>query len=420
MKALGLLLIAGVGAGLGVGLSSYDPATIDFDGESVVWFGGAYGQSNSIPRGTTRVSTDSPPNARMFNAGVWPHKTDDVAYVSDTLANENQNPYIDLRFASLIPYQEYTDLESLNAGIAHVLSTRDILLASFGSGAKTVDDLSGGMIFLETFAVGVSRATELLSDEDLRIRFLPIPYFQGEAEADAGVPGSTWIDRVIALQRHMTDIAAAQSGQAVSTIPFITMQMVNTRYNLNPLADCISIMQAQSDIATMHADVYSIGPSYWTETVDNVHYTEAYRRYISDKAGEIILAGASWTHTRIVSASVAGQTITVSVHVPFGSLTEDTTLVSSISNKGFEVFDAGSSALMISSVTVGATVSQTATVTIVIASGTPATLRYALQDLVTGGRTNGARGNLRDQDPFVSTLDGHPLYNWLAAAEVAL
>lgn len=160
-----------------------------------------------------------------------------------------------------------------------------------------------------------------------------------------------------------------------------------------------------------------VAPKYYFNYSDRHHLTGASSRWLGEYYGKVIkkvvIDHESWRPLSPDSAVRSGNIIYANFHVPAGSLTFDTTLVSARTNYGFEYYDSTSSAT-ISSVEI--LDSDTVKVTL---SGTPTganqRLRYAYTGVPgtnTGAQNAGsAAGNLRDSDPYPS-LYGNTLYNW--------
>ncbi|WP_425072596.1 hypothetical protein [Sagittula sp. S175] len=398
------------------------------------------GQSEGVPRGNSRVSTSAPAKARMFASGVWPHFVSTPngfpsALVADTSANGGHNIYMD-RLTSLVPLAEYDDdggKESLCTGCAWWMQNVDTVSWYVGQGSQTVASLSGEGIHLTSEALMLVQFGALVRAEGKEPVWPFSIFTQGHADAAIGTDPEVWKQAVLDLQRYRTDLASAAWGYAVPLVPHITEVMNNSGYagtTTTQYAQTRAIMQAQSVIAEENDSIHCAGPTYQWPTEDAVHTDSRERRLRGEmfgKVGKLIADGLTWEHCNIRSASVAGSDITVTIHAPVGDLVSDTVLIDNPGSLGFEVFDSGGTALTISSVIIGATVGGLCDVTVTVASGTPATLRYAMQSLAYKGGPGvpnptfgGARGCLRDSDTAVALYDGTPLYNWLCPKEVSL
>lgn len=412
---------------------------------NVVYLLGHDGQSLGAPRGNSKVSLSAPTRARMFNAGIWPHFINtpsgfDSVLASDTATNAAHNIYVE-RIASLVQLAEYDDdggKESPWTGCASWIENVDTMTWYAGQGSQRVARLGGEGIHLTSETQMLESFARLVRAEGKEPVWPFSGFPQGHADAIAGTEPEVWKAAVLDLQQRRTDLASATWGYDVPLVPHITEVMNNSGYALTnndftdaeAYANTRAIMIAQSVIAEENALIYCAGPTYQWVTLDGVHTDGRETRLrgeMDGKVGASIMSGAGWTHCYITSASVSGSDITVSIRVPVGSLALDTTLVDDPGDSGFEVLDNGGTALAISSVTVGTTAGGMCDVIVSVASGTPSTLRYALQEFgYKGGPGNGnaasdgARGNLRDSDPAVAKYDGTPLYNWLCPKEIAL
>lgn len=398
------------------------------------------GQSEGVPRGNSRVSITVPAQARMFESGVWPHFINtpngfpsDLA--ADTANNGAHNMYVD-RLGSLVALAEYSDdggKESICTGVAHWAGSRETVSWYAGQGSQSISALSGEGIHLTSETQMLVAFGELVKAEG-RTPAWPFSVFtQGHADAYAGTDPEVWKQTLLDLQQYRTDQAAAAWGQDVPLVPHITEVMNNTAYagtTAAKYAQTRAIMRVQSEAAEENASILCAGPTYQWATEDGVHTDSRERRLRAEmfgKVGAAILNGHPWTHCYIQSAAVNGPEITLQIRVPAGDLVSDTALVDDPGSLGFEVFDGSGSALAISSVAVGSTSGGICPVTITVAAGTPAVLRYALQEVgykggpgIPNAAFGGARGCIRDSDTAVAIYDGTPLYNWLCPKEITL
>jgi hypothetical protein len=402
------------------------------------------GQSEGVPRGNSRVSTTAPSGARMFESGVWPHFVStpagfDSALVADSSNNSSHNIYME-RLASLVSLAEYSDdggKESLSTGCAWWLPDAETVSWYAGEGSQTVESLSGSGIHFSTEALMLVEFGSLVKAEGKEPVWPFSIFTQGHADAFAGTDPAVWKQAVLDLQQYRTDLASAAWGYDVPLVPFITEVLNNSGYattngafsHAEAYENTRAIMQAQSVIAEENSSVYCAGPTYQWATEDGVHTDGRERRLRGEmfgKVGRRIKDGLSWEHCNIRSATLSGSDITVSVYVPVGDLVSDTVLVDDPGDLGFEVFDSGGGSLTVSSVSIGATVGGLCDVTVTVASGVPAVLRYAMQELGMAGGPglqgtgSGARGCIRDSDTAVAVFDGSSLYNWLCPKEITL
>lgn len=168
---------------------------------------------------------------------------------------------------------------------------------------------------------------------------------------------------------------------------------------------------------------YLVCPKYQFNYKDYAHIlakdTQYLGEYYAKVKSEVIDKGKEWLGVRpILLTKINTRTVDVEFTVPVPPLVFDSDLVSNPGNYGFAIYNGGSTT--ISSVSL---VSNN-TVRIVTTQDIPtgATLTYAFDNGTVGksGRLEGARGNLRDSDPTMTTDGQFNLYNWAFAFELSI
>ena len=168
---------------------------------------------------------------------------------------------------------------------------------------------------------------------------------------------------------------------------------------------------------------YLVCPKYQFNYKDYAHIlakdTQYLGEYYAKVKNEVIDKGNEWLGLRPKRLTkVNARTVDIEFSVPIPPLVLDTDLVSNPGNYGFTIYNGGSAT--ISSVSlVGAD-----KVRIVANQDIPsdATITYAFDNGTGGksGRLQGARGNLRDSDPTMTTDGQFNLYNWAFAFELPI
>lgn len=168
---------------------------------------------------------------------------------------------------------------------------------------------------------------------------------------------------------------------------------------------------------------YLVCPKYQFNYKDYAHIlakdTQYLGEYYAKVKNEVIDKGNEWLGLRPKRLTkVNARTVDIEFTVPIPPLVLDTDLVSNPGNYGFTIYNGGSTT--ISSVSlVGAD-----KVRIVANQDIPtdATITYAFDNGTGGksGRLEGARGNLRDSDPTMTTDGQFNLYNWAFAFELPI
>lgn len=169
---------------------------------------------------------------------------------------------------------------------------------------------------------------------------------------------------------------------------------------------------------------YLVCPKYQFDYKDHAHIlakdTQYLGEYYAKVKNEVVDKGNDWVGLRPKQLTkTAANSVEIEFYVSVPPLTFDTDWVSNPSNYGFYLYN--SSDVTIQSVELLPDVNKVKITTNGdIPSG--ATITYAFDNGVGGksGRTQGARGNLRDSDPTMS-LDGRfHLYNWAFAFELPI
>ncbi len=230
---------------------------------------------------------------------------------------------------------------------------------------------------------------------------------------------SSYADALLEWQRDYESGVRARTGQ---TLPVPLLVSQHSGWNDIPTS---AVAQYQYD-----AHVRSKGkvvlvtagyPLDWH--YDCRHYSNHGERqlgeYFAKAYAQIVFAGLPWepVHPREVTLSGSPTIIRAKFHVPKPPLVLDTDRVTNPGDYGFEVVDVAGMRLKIASVAI--TAPDTVTVTLASAPAGPVRLRYAYTGTphTCPGRTQGARGNLRDSDDTPS-LHGYELFNWAVHFEV--
>jgi len=210
-------------------------------------------------------------------------------------------------------------------------------------------------------------------------------------------------------QRDYDASVKAITGQAIP-VPLFIQQY--SHWNNVPETK-IAYQQLAAHIRS-HGKVIIVGPTYVLPyTSDCLHFTGAAERHLGEyfaKAyGRVVLQGKKWEPLRPIAITRAGNVITAKFLVPKPPLVLDTEKVTNPGNYGFEVFDESGAPPPIASVVLDGP--DRVKVTLAVAPGPGARLRYAYTFHGCGGSGTAARGNLRDADDTPSQA-GYDLSNW--------
>lgn len=351
--------------------------------------------------------------------------------VASTPALTTTQPYANLMLtggagglgtgASFTPLVE-SSVETISSSMANTITANDpgndfdVAVSLHGVSGYTYSQLKKGT---GPYATGMAQVTNAKSAAlalGRTSRVIGVTTIHGETDNYNGVSGATYQGYLEEWQNDYEIDAKAITGQT-GTIPLFLDQMS-------------SFMSSYANDATSEIPIYQlyaaednpgkivlVAPKYFFNYSDRHHLTGASSRWLGEYYGKVIkkvvIDHEAWRPLSPDSAVRTGNIIYANFHVPSGSLTFDTTLVSARTNYGFEYYDSTASAT-ISSVEI--VDSDTVKVTL---SGTPTganqRLRYAYTGVPgtdTGAQNAGsAAGNLRDTDSYPS-LYGNTLYNW--------
>lgn len=357
-----------------------------------------YGQSLSLGLGSEETLSGASPysNTLMPNTGVH-----DAAW---TGGSEGLTGTASLA-TDLVPLNgaiNSHDIEAPVIGASNQLASRmqaaSIIAANAGRGGFGVGGLQKG------FNGGDGPYTLLLDQYQTYLGLAGRPvrpflcWMQGEADANSAITKAAYTSAVQAIINNY----AADTGQPIH---FFTYQLSShtiraPSYNPNPAL-------ALAEMGENSADVSVVTPMYLFDYVDGVHPTAEGMRLAGEYFGKAIdhhlRTGTKFRPLTPIAVVRDGKTITVTFHVPVGSLVYDDSRVSDPGNMGFEVFlQSGGGALPIADAYV---FGDKAVIELVDDPGGPVDLCYAMGTTLNGqpaGRLIGARGCLRDQDTTVS------------------
>lgn len=315
-----------------------------------------------------------------------------------------------------------SSVETISSSMANTITANDtgndfdVAVSLHGVSGYTYSQLKKGTGPYNTGMTQVTNAKSAAIALGRTSRVIGVTTIHGETDNYNGVSGATYQGYLEEWQNDYETDAKAITGQT-GTIPLFLDQMS-------------SFMSSYANDATSEIPIYQlyaaednpgkivlVAPKYFFNYSDRHHLTGASSRWLGEYYGKVIkkvvIDHESWRPLSPDSAVRTGNIIYANFHVPSGSLTFDTTLVSARTNYGFEYYDSTASAT-ISSVEI--VDSDTVKVTL---SGTPTganqRLRYAYTGVPgtnTGAQNAGsAAGNLRDTDSYPS-LYGNTLYNW--------
>ena len=315
-----------------------------------------------------------------------------------------------------------SSVETISSSMANTITANDtgndfdVAVSLHGVSGYTYSQLKKGTGPFSTGMTQVTNAKSAAIALGRTSRVIGVTTIHGETDNYNGVSGATYQGYLEEWQNDYDTDVKAITGQSAE-IPLFLDQMSSFMSSYaNDATSEIPIYQLYA-AEDNPGEIVLVAPKYFFNYSDRHHLTGASSRWLGEYYGKVIkkvmIDHESWRPLSPDSAVRTGNIIYANFHVPAGSLTFDTTLVSARTNYGFEYYDSTASAT-ISSVEI--VDSDTVKVTL---SGTPTganqRLRYAYTGVPgtnTGAQNAGsAAGNLRDSDPYPS-LYGNTLYNW--------
>ncbi len=359
--------------------------------------------------------------------------------VASTPALSTTQPYSNLMLsggnggvgtgASFIPLVE-ASVETMSSSMANTITANDpgndfdVAVGLHGVSGYTYSQLKKGTSPYNTGMTQVTNAETATTGLGRTLRVIGVTTIHGETDNYNGVSGATYQGYLEEWQSDYNTDVKVITGQS-RDIPLFLDQM--SSFMSSYANDATSEIPIYQYLASLDnpGDIVLVAPKYFFNYSDRHHLTGASSRWLGEYYGKVIskvmIDNEDWRPLSPTSVVRSGSVIYADFHVPEGSLTFDTTLVSARTNYGFEYYDTTSSAT-ISSVEIED--SDTVKITLSgVPTGSNQRLRYAYTGVPgtnTGAQNAGsAAGNLRDTDSYPSAY-GNTLYNWAVHFDEAI
>lgn len=370
----------------------------------------SYGQSLSVHAGPTQANFDDA-QVRTFaegtrlaadrtSAGLVPLFQDEASGIMATAVNQ-------LAFLAAND-PDFPTVSDSSAAPRFVLS-------GHGQIGRPIAELQRGT---PHYARGLHQMqqVELLVPADHAVGLLATGYFQGESDAD--MPADSYENQLITLKDDYLADARMQFGSDLSPRFFIYQiasdQILRDGIDLEP-----EVPLAQWNAANRDSDIVLVGPTYWMDHPDGIHFSrDGYRHFgllVGAVMHRVAHRGEHWQPLQPVQArAVDSDTIDVHFHVPAPPLVFDTDRVSNPGHFGFVVRQpAGSEAGIEQVRLIG---NGTVRIDLALGSttlGTSVEYAWRADGGTPGGPHTGPRGNLRDSAQVATVYAGnYPLFNW--------
>lgn len=267
---------------------------------------------------------------------------------------------------------------------------------------------------ISTIQTAYNNATTL----GLTCKVSPIAWIQGEADLSNGWT-QDWKGEVEQLQLDLdTDIKVITGQQET-----IKLMLYQTTYGAR--FDCPDVLNAQEELIQDNTRFIAITPlyimDYYHSSNDQWIHIDGYsQKLLGFYCAKSIINNIFGNLTKgcsVQSIDVSGQDIIITLNTPSRALYVDDGFVKKVNNYGFSVLTTGNVEILDEvEISVGKIVLKC---TSNITSGIRVRYGIANGSNVTG-RTDGPRGNIRDNDgSCVANVGGYeiPLYDWLYAFE---
>lgn len=293
-------------------------------------------------------------------------------------------------------------------GISDTDAKYQIFSAAPGMGNKSLEELAYGTDYYNRM-IDVVRTANSIARAQGKVFVIPaISWAQGRATSN----DATYYDQLEELRLHMDADIKAITGQSIP-VKLIAWQAVFGNTTPKRFYDRYVYASEKYENIICSGTFYN----YNHKANDNLHLTADSQDWLGCQFGiaykRSIIDGEKFIPLKPKKTEVYGNIAYLDFYVPVKPLAFDTTLVSSISNYGFQIFDSGNTEKSISSVEIIAP----DRIKIVCASDIAST-----DHIVYGGNggtdyspTTGKRGNLRDSQNIVYKNHNNvdlPCYNW--------
>lgn len=393
--------------------------------------GTSYGQSLSI--GTNAyppISTTQPYFNVMFASGVTPSDPD------STLNPIDYNSFVPLIEERDSSVHGETPVSGTLNGLVKRIVARGGNEAEWqfvgnapGRGGTRISALVKGSANYGWMLNQWQAAHDLAQAQGKSFSVWHMTWTQGEEDYDQDTSYEVYLAHFLALAESIGPDAAAITGQSFHPPTVVYQSGSNHDYGRDHINIARAQWQAsrQSDNIIMACPVYPIPPR-----PNDVHLTAdssfMLGQYYARALDYSLLQGngSKWRPLEPKSVIWSGTVIDIALHVPYGPVILDTTLVAQAPNQGFDIFEGDAIADIINSVQVVGGNRIRIALSREAAEG--AVVSYARGrpgDSADSGPLLGPRGNIRDSHgdlDFYTNSEGDTvrLHNWLVVFEYQL
>ena len=393
------LISCGGGAGSSGNATPIAPPTPDVTlGFSHIF---TYGQSLSTGVAAFPViSTLQPYNNLMFAEGAR------VRGISDGFSLDALHPLVESRVGS---FGETPTAGTANYIVELIEHENNILSqnqkfayigSAPGQASLSISSLNRGTARWTGLMDQVTAAMTLSKKENMTYEVAAMSWSQGEADYIFGTSRANY--KALLLQMHhdfATDVSAITNQ---TTKPVLVSYQLAAHRKTG--LDSPDIALAIKDAADANPNIYLSNPMYHLEYAeDNVHLTAdgslMLGKYYGRALKSVLHDNIPWLPLQPTDVTWAGQLIEVTLHVPYGPLVIDDSVVAEAPNYGFDIWDENNGAVLdiIESVTIQA--DDKIQIQLSSVPQSKVRLTYARGRIGDSNVTNnreGPRGNIRD------------------------
>lgn len=224
-----------------------------------------------------------------------------------------------------------------------------------GRGGSPISSLNRGTTRWKIMMNQVTAAMILTNDDDMTYDVKAMTWSQGESDYLRKTSRTTYAELLLQMHDDFNTDVSAITNQAKNPILVSNQLAAHRRYE----QDSPYIALAIKDAADTNSNIYLSTPMYHLEYADdNLHLTADGSLMLGKYYGRVLKTvlhdNIQWLPLQPTAVTWTGQFIDVTLHVPYGPLVIDDSVVAEAPNYGFDIWDENNSSVLdiIESVTV--------------------------------------------------------------------
>jgi hypothetical protein len=334
------------------------------------------------------------------NKGFPARSVAPVSFVDLTVANTQQASRGESPMYGTLGHIK--ELIANEQGISYTDNEYQLVACNNAYSGQSITTMNQGTTIYDTAITQVQAAYDIAIAAGKTMAFQAVTWTQGEA--DASMDGATYKGHLKQLAEDYNTDGKAITGQ-FNDVSFITYQTATVNKN---------IAKAQLEASNESGLISMACPMYQFEYGDDKHITAESSKWLGGYYGLVykraVVDRKEWKPLQPVGHAIAGDTIDLIFNRT--GLVLDTTLIPAQTDSGFEVRDAASGVISISSVEVVAP--NRIRLTLASTPGAGWSIRYGYNSATGKSPFVGGCGNLRDSqgDRIIYSAISKPMHNW--------